>query len=94
MKNVQSNLLNLPTVLVERSVYGYYYMASNGSNMSHKMVFEWRLIMDRNEVSTAFEIVMEEVESVVDGFKHEGSAAFQKGDYDSARILRMLEVES
>ena len=43
--------------------------------------------MDQNEVSTAFEIVLEEVESVVDNLNAEGSGAFQSGDYDSARRL-------
>jgi restriction system protein len=43
--------------------------------------------MDRNEVSTAFEIVMEEVESVVDNLNEEGSESFRKGDYDKARGL-------
>ncbi len=43
--------------------------------------------MDRNEVSTAFEIVLEEVESVVDSLNAEGAGAFKKGDYESARKL-------
>ncbi|MBN1190807.1 MAG: winged helix-turn-helix domain-containing protein [Dehalococcoidales bacterium] len=43
--------------------------------------------MDRNEVSTAFEIVMEEVESLVDSFNNEGAEAFRKGDYDAAKKL-------
>jgi len=43
--------------------------------------------MDRNEVTAAFEIVLEEIETVVDGLNQDGAAAFQKGDYDTARSL-------
>lgn len=43
--------------------------------------------MDRKKVSTAFEIVLEEVESVVNGLNQDGAGAFQKGDYESARGL-------
>lgn len=43
--------------------------------------------MDRNEVSTAFEIVLEEVESVVDSLNEDGAGAFKKGDYDAAKKL-------
>ena len=43
--------------------------------------------MDRNEVSTAFEIVLEEVESVVDSLNNEGAEAFQKSDYETAKGL-------
>ncbi len=43
--------------------------------------------MDRNEVSAAFEIVLEEVETVVDNLNRDGAGAFQKGDYDAARGL-------
>ena len=43
--------------------------------------------MDRNEVSVAFEIVLEEIETVVDGLNEDGAGAFQKGDYDAARDL-------
>jgi len=43
--------------------------------------------MDRNEVSAAFEIVLEEIETVVDGLNQDGAGAFQKGDYDTARGL-------
>ena len=43
--------------------------------------------MDRNEVSAAFEIVLEEVETVVDSLNLDGAGAFQKGDYDTARGL-------
>lgn len=43
--------------------------------------------MDRNEVSAAFEIVLEEIETVVDSLNQDGAGAFQKGDYDSARGL-------
>jgi len=43
--------------------------------------------MDRNEVSAAFEIVLEEIETVVDSLNQDGAGAFQKGDYDTARGL-------
>lgn len=43
--------------------------------------------MDRNEVSTAFEIVLEEIETVVDSLNQDGAGVFQKGDYDAARGL-------
>jgi hypothetical protein len=43
--------------------------------------------VDRNEVSTAFEIVLEEIETVVDSLNRDGADAFQKGDYDAARGL-------
>lgn len=43
--------------------------------------------MDQNEVFTAFEIVLEEVESVVDSLNDDGSAAFQRGDYEAAKSL-------
>jgi len=43
--------------------------------------------MDRNEVSTAFEIVLEEIEDVVDNLNQDGAGAFQKGDYETARNL-------
>ncbi len=43
--------------------------------------------MDRNEVTAAFEIVLEEIETVVDGLNQDGAGAFQKGDYDTARGL-------
>ena len=43
--------------------------------------------MDRNEVSVALEIALEEIEVVVDSLNQDGSGAFQKGDYDSTREL-------
>lgn len=43
--------------------------------------------MDRNEVSVALEIALEEIEVVVDSLNQDGSGAFQKGDYDSAKEL-------
>ena len=43
--------------------------------------------MDRNEVYAAFEIVLEEVETVLDGLNRDGVGSFQKGDYDKARDL-------
>jgi hypothetical protein len=45
--------------------------------------------MDRNEVHTAFEILLEEIEQVVISINDAGAKAFQKGDYDEAR--RMIE---
>lgn len=43
--------------------------------------------MDRNEVTAAFEIVLEEIETVVDSLNQDGASAFQKGNYDKAREL-------
>jgi hypothetical protein len=43
--------------------------------------------MERNEVSAAFEIVLEEIETVVDSLNQDGAGAFQKGDYDTAKGL-------
>ncbi|MBM4432922.1 MAG: hypothetical protein FJ025_02875 [Chloroflexi bacterium] len=43
--------------------------------------------MDRNEVSAAFEIVLEEVETVIESLNQDGAAAFQKRDYDNAKGL-------
>lgn len=43
--------------------------------------------MERNEVSTALEIVLQEVETVVDRLNQEGAGAFHKGDYEAARSL-------
>lgn len=43
--------------------------------------------MNRNEVNAAFEIVLEEIETVVDGLNHDGAEAFQKGDYEKAKEL-------
>ena len=43
--------------------------------------------MDRNEVSTSFEIVLEEIEVVADSLNQDGAGAFQKGDYDTAQSL-------
>jgi restriction system protein len=43
--------------------------------------------MDRNEVSTASEIVLKEVESVVDSLNEDGAGAFKKGDCESAKKL-------
>jgi len=41
--------------------------------------------MKRNEVNTAFEILMEEVELVANSLNEEGAAAFKAGNYDTAR---------
>lgn len=43
--------------------------------------------MDRNEVTDAFEIVLEEIETVVNGLNQDGAEAFHKRDYDTARSL-------
>ena len=43
--------------------------------------------LDQNEVATAFEICLEEIEAVVDDLNQEGATAFQKGDYDSLKGL-------
>ena len=46
--------------------------------------------MENNEVATAFEIVLEEIESVVDSLNQEGADAFQTGNYENAR--KLIEV--
>jgi len=43
--------------------------------------------MDSSQVSTAFELVLREVENVINGLNQRGSGAFQKGDCESARGL-------
>lgn len=43
--------------------------------------------METNEVNFAFEILLEEIELVVNTLNEDGSEAFQKGDYDKARIV-------
>jgi len=43
--------------------------------------------MERNEVSAAFEIVLEEIETVVNNLNQDGAGAFHKGDYDTAKGL-------
>ena len=40
--------------------------------------------MDKNEVHIAFEILLEEIETVVSGLNDGGAEAFQSGDYDRA----------
>jgi len=41
--------------------------------------------MKGNEVNTAFEILLEEIELVANSLHEEGAAAFKAGDYDAAR---------
>ena len=43
--------------------------------------------IERNEVSIAFEIVLEELEGVVASLNLDGASAFQRGDYEVARSL-------
>ena len=43
--------------------------------------------VDRNEVSIAFEIVLEELEGVVENLNQDGAAAFQRGDYEAAKEM-------
>jgi len=43
--------------------------------------------MDRNEVSIAFEILLEEIETVVNSLSEDGAKAFKARDYDGARQL-------
>ncbi len=43
--------------------------------------------MDRNEVVVAFEILLEEIENVVEGFNEEGAQAFRRSDYEAAREI-------
>jgi len=40
-----------------------------------------------NEVATAFDIVLEEIENAIEGLNQDGAEAFQKGNYDQAREL-------
>lgn len=41
--------------------------------------------MDKNEVNTAFEILLEEIELVANQLHESGAEAFRAGDYDKAR---------
>ena len=41
----------------------------------------------RNEVNTAFDIVLEEIENAIEGLNQEGGAVLRKGDYEQAREL-------
>ncbi|MBM4034006.1 MAG: hypothetical protein FJ291_19820 [Planctomycetes bacterium] len=43
--------------------------------------------MDKNEVSIAFEILLEELETVVDSLNEDGSKAFQERNYERAKQL-------
>jgi len=43
--------------------------------------------MTRNEVNYAFEILLEEIESVVDSLNEDGAETFRKGDYERAKQL-------
>jgi len=43
--------------------------------------------MAKNEVTLAFEILLEEIESVVDSLNREGASVFQRGDYEAAKQL-------
>ncbi len=43
--------------------------------------------MDKNEVNSAFEILLEEIENVVEGLNQEGEKAFKKQDYDKAKMV-------
>ena len=40
-----------------------------------------------NEVATAFDILLEEIEDAIEGLNQDGARAFQKADYDAAREL-------
>jgi restriction system protein len=40
-----------------------------------------------NEVATAFDIVLEEIEDAIEGLNQDGAEAFQKRDYERARDL-------
>jgi hypothetical protein len=42
-------------------------------------------MMRGNEVNTAFEILLEEIELVANSLNEEGAEAFRKGDYERAR---------
>ncbi len=41
--------------------------------------------MDKNEVNTAFEILLEEIEFVANDLNESGAEAFRAGDYEKAR---------
>jgi len=41
--------------------------------------------MEKNEVNTAFEILLEEIEAVADGLNETGAEAFRAGDYEKAK---------
>jgi len=41
--------------------------------------------MERNEVNAAFEILLEEIESVANAFNEEGANALRRGDHDKAQ---------
>jgi len=43
--------------------------------------------MKKNEVNTAFEILLEEIESVVNGLNQEGELAFKEQDYEKAKMV-------
>jgi len=43
--------------------------------------------MDQNEVATAFEIVLEEIENAIAALNQQGAQAFQSGKYDIAKDL-------
>jgi restriction system protein len=43
--------------------------------------------MDKNEVNTAFEILLEEIEEVFNMISTEGEEAFKAQDFDKARTL-------
>lgn len=42
---------------------------------------------DQNEVMVAFEILFEEIEAVIEGFRQEGADALNRGDYGAAREM-------
>jgi restriction endonuclease Mrr len=44
-------------------------------------------MIHENEVATAFDIVLEEIENAIEGLNQDGAKAFQKGNYDRAREL-------
>jgi excinuclease UvrABC nuclease subunit len=43
--------------------------------------------MDKNEVNTAFEILLEEIEEVINLISKEGEEAFKTQDFDKAKTL-------
>ncbi|MCS7305835.1 MAG: winged helix-turn-helix domain-containing protein [Thermoguttaceae bacterium] len=55
--------------------------------------------MDQNEVNTAFEILLEELEQVGNALNEQGSQAFRTGDYEQAKrcieeAIRLQEFHS
>lgn len=44
--------------------------------------------MEQNDVMVAFEILLEEIEAVIEGFNEDGADAFQRSDYDAVNEIK------